>query len=398
MRGDLAQWRPRSAGHGRQWILALVLLLLIACPAVAREVDVVGAASKLRRGLTEGSARLWESASEDLVEAGAAALTQLELLTASADHRARFLAVRIAGDLFFTLDGDDEVADRERATRILLEGLADEHPIVRDISRELVALARPRAAVPILIGRLEHAVGDERQQITELLVTLARMPLGDSHEAWSAWWADAGEGFEMPPPPPEEGAGAMAREGPSYHGETVSSRRVVFIVDRSLSMAWGDRIGRAKRELVDTLKELPEDARFDIVFFGGRVKAWRPELQEATPSSIKRAVHWVMEMEIIRATATYEALMVAMAIPEVDTIYLLSDGDPNVGRFTDPEDICDRVRAQNTFKRIRIFTIGFFFGEVPPEYRSQSRATDKTRAFMRRLAAENRGRFAEIDE
>ena len=48
--------------------------------------------------------------------------------------------------------------------------------------------------------------------------------------------------------------------------------------------------------------------------------------------------------------------------------------------------------------RVRIHTIGFFFGEAPPQYANQARDTESTRRFMRLLASQNRGRFAEIEE
>jgi hypothetical protein len=359
------------------------------------------AVSQLQAGLARGAPEVWDDACARLAREGVEALPALETLATSHDFRVRFLVVRTAQDLLPVLEHQEQARGRElaRGRGLLLDGLGDEHPAVRDLARELVARGRYPEAVPILIERLPFASGAERRETVALLTALTRVPIGDAPEAWTQWWQEHREHFTLPLPVEEdEELPRQELEGPTYFGETVSSRNVVFIIDRSKSMEWGGRFGRAKGELVQTIQGLAEEVRFNVLFFGGKVTSWSRRLTQASQGNKKRACHWVMEREIIYSTNTYEALRRALEMPGVDTIYLLSDGDPNTGMYTNPGQICRQVRAVNTFLRVRIFTIGFFFGEVPEEYRDQARDTERTRAFMRRLAEENRGRFVEIDE
>lgn len=378
-----------------RWILlSLLLAAPLAFAQVSGELTPEASAMRLRDAVQSRNPAAWEREEKALAQWGAEALPQLELLAAAHDYRERFLACRVAARI--AREAEEE-STAETATAIVLEGLGDQDPSVRSVSRDLIRDLRPAAAVPILIARLEHAREREQEEIVEALQDLTRIPIGFAKEAWDAWWEEAAEGFE-PAPPREQIVGAGEGGGVSYHGHSITSRHVVFVVDRSLSMEWGGRFERAKIELSKTINSLPEDVQFSIIFYGARLKVWSSSLKPASSRNKKRAVHWVMEQETIPSTATFEALATAFEIDGVETIYLLSDGDPNVGRFTTPDAICREIRAVNTFRRVRIYTIGFFFGEVPPQYRTQARSTDRTRDFMRRLAKENRGHFAEIDE
>ncbi len=42
---------------------------------------------------------------------------------------------------------------------------------------------------------------------------------------------------------------------------------------------------------------------------------------------------------------------------DVDTICLLSDGEPNMGKYTEPEDILKYTLALNEFRRITIHCV-----------------------------------------
>jgi hypothetical protein len=380
-------------------LISLLVAALLGPGAAAQEsTPVEQALSQLQDGVTRGAPEVWDEACAALVAAGPEALAGLELLATSHDYRLRFLVVRTSGQLLDALMTSEAATFRDltRARGLMLDGLADEHPSVRDLARELAAARRPIEAVPILIERLPYAQDSERKEMVHLLTELTRVPIGDAPAAWEQWWEESRADFTLPPP--DETPRHQTREGPSYHGETVSSQRVVFIVDSSRSMEWGDRFGRARRELIQTIDGLAEEVRFTVIFFGGKVSVWHRDLVLATPASKQRACRWILEQHIVNATATWTALATALDVKGVDTIYLLSDGDPNVGAHVDPTAICRQVRAVNTFRRVRIFTIGFFFGEVPEQYRDQARDTSRTRAFMRRLAEENRGRFVEIDE
>ena len=56
-------------------------------------------------------------------------------------------------------------------------------------------------------------------------------------------------------------------------------------------------------------------------------------------------------------TNLYGALKVAFEDKDVDTIFVLSDGEPSVGEVTDPTMIREHVKAWNEHRKIVINTI-----------------------------------------
>jgi hypothetical protein len=74
-----------------------------------------------------------------------------------------------------------------------------------------------------------------------------------------------------------------------------------------------------------------------------------------------------------------------------DTIYLLSDGMPNSGNFTRPNDILREVKRLNRVLRMTVHTVWIDQSRDPAKKTVSSGAT-----FMKRLASEKGGRFVSI--
>jgi hypothetical protein len=62
-----------------------------------------------------------------------------------------------------------------------------------------------------------------------------------------------------------------------------------------------------------------------------------------------------------------------------DTIFFLSDGQPNRGDVTDPVQILEEVKRWNELRRVKIHTVGVGDGHAV--------------AFMRSLAASSGGKY-----
>jgi len=184
----------------------------------------------------------------------------------------------------------------------------------------------------------------------------------------------------------------------NFYGLRIYSTRVLFVVDISLSMEepaneeGGDRkkIDVAKAELSRAIKALPEDARFGMMTFSGTFEIWERGLVDATSVARKRGLAWVEKLETRAATNVFDALEAAFqlgmpgsphrsAAGAPDTIYLVSDGQPTVGKFTANEDIQRYVRMWNETRGIKIHCIG-----VGPEQDVE---------FLRELAEKNGGHY-----
>jgi hypothetical protein len=224
-----------------------------------------------------------------------------------------------------------------------------EHPVWQVREAAIRGLAGSPESVPRLVEVL--ATGDLRlrdaaHRALEAL-TGARLP-PDVH-AWRAW---------------RESEGGPAREPSSRPGVTtafydvpVASSRLCFVLDRSLSMREEGRFEAARRELKRLLGALPDGTRVNILFFGAGVSSFAGALRPLDAQARRDASDFVdRQVPDARGTDFYGALDKALlwvGNPDsgtlreegADTIVLLSDGRPTVGRVVD-EELVGRVVAR----------------------------------------------------
>lgn len=174
------------------------------------------------------------------------------------------------------------------------------------------------------------------------------------------------------------------RKTGTFFGIEIESKRVVFVIDVSGSMNQpvgggpepkATKISLAKRELKRALSDLEDGTIFDVVFFSGAVKVWKPDMQKADAKTRKEAQDFTESTDAVGGTNTYDALEAAFGLGDlgkgkkreadptgdarVDTIVLLSDGKPSMGRTTDPDAIRGAVREWNRARRIVIHAVAF---------------------------------------
>jgi len=182
----------------------------------------------------------------------------------------------------------------------------------------------------------------------------------------------------------------------NFYGLRVISKRVLFVVDVSISMeepavAGKDRkkIDVAKAELKSAISALPADATFGLVSFAATATLWGKGMVTATPEVRKRALAWVAALETKAATNIYDTLELCLKLGrpdsgyegagEPDTFFFVSDGAPTVGKVIDPERILAFVSRANEGRGIKIHCIGV--GE------------DHDVDFLRKLAKQNQGHY-----
>ena len=120
-----------------------------------------------------------------------------------------------------------------------------------------------------------------------------------------------------------------------------------------------------------------------MIFFSSGVRAWKGRLVQATARNLAQASGYVYGLQAEGMTNAYGALARALKDPHVDTIFLLSDGQPTAGRITDPHAIRAAVRKMNSFRRIVIHCIGI---------------GGHDREFMKGLAEDNGGKYVVPEE
>ena len=106
------------------------------------------------------------------------------------------------------------------------------------------------------------------------------------------------------------------------------------------------RLEVAKNQLLRTIRKLPVDTKFAVIFYSHDVHVWRepPALMPATAANKKEAIDWFLELRAVGSTMIFDALREALRYAVVgggggatdprgaDTIFLLSDGAPSTRR------------------------------------------------------------------
>jgi HEAT repeat protein len=240
---------------------------------------------------------------------------------------------------------------------------------------------KSKEAIDLLLERLDKEEGRVLGELVDALRALTGKPFGFAPGQWREWWAREREAFTGPKA--VEGVEAGAGQT-TYHGVPILSTRVVFCLDISGSMTetigGESRLELAKKELARTLSLLSKDAHVNLLFFDDRVEPWRRPFQLVPlKANLKEATAVVARLQPRGRTNIFDPLELALQHKEVDTVFLLSDGDPTDGRIVDPDDILAEIRRMNRVRKILIHTIAF----APSP-------------FLKALAEQNGGRYVEI--
>ena len=138
------------------------------------------------------------------------------------------------------------------------------------------------------------------------------------------------------------------------------------------------------------LKGLQPKSLFNILSYNSTFHSWQKQsalkLVEATASAVESASAFVRELKTDPMTNIHDTLAAALQVPDVDTIYLLSDGVPTKGGS--PAEIERRAGALNYLRCARILTYGF----------TSDKPGDFDEAFMKRLAEQNRGWYLRVND
>lgn len=269
------------------------------------------------------------------------------------------------------------IFSNSQALERLHEMLEDEVRQVRLEALQSVGNARKRESVPALIGVVRREKARLRDNAATTLRLFTGQDFGLRADSWQRWWDK--EGKSTPLPRYEDALAAeterkkKASEGAtrtSFYGLQVQSDAVVFILDVSGSMsapAQGHskrtstkrggattRLGVAQEELLSVLETFPEGDKFGMIFFSTAVNAWLDELVEMDEDTREESSDYVNRQAADGGTSIYDALEVAFELENLDTIYLLSDGDPSTGKVIDPGNIRLDVQRWNAVRKIEI--------------------------------------------
>jgi hypothetical protein len=289
----------------------------------------------------------------------------------------------------------------EAAIDRLLEMLDDEDWRVRVEVVEQVALLHRLRAVPLLIERIDAETPRIARDMHEALRLLTGVDHGPRSARWRAWWLGEGETFQQPEAKATHAAEVARQKRKkksttrgTFYGLQVLSERVVFVVDRSGSMNGramlpksperkkpeaSTRFEVARDQILNVLPSLSEKTLVNLAFFGSGIFPWEDGLVRLDEKNLKRVLKHVGRAPMGGGTNVWAGLMFAFDDPRVDTVFLLTDGQPSTGEVTDTQEIRARIERLNRTRKVVIHCV----------------SVGRKSRFLRLLAEENGGLYTE---
>lgn len=349
-----------------------------------KEPVVVAAAAKIlgeRRAMEAADAlqKLFEKSKEkDVRRAAIEALARVrvgdkawveELITLSKsdDPEVRNLALTQLG----------QTSDQTHLER-LVAALEDTNWSTRLAALEALEKMRTKEGVSAIVARMGKEEGRLLSEFAQSLWRLTGQPFQEDAKSWANWWGNSKDKFQLLSDVDLEKVRSgeeeyrlrqTTRVKSEFFGIKIISRRVIFIVDVSGSMDWklandykgkGDwnRMDVARSELKKCLENLDPGAFFNILIFSSGVERWTDgALVPCDDKHRADALAYVDELKAFGGTNLYDALKEAFTDPEVDTIFVMSDGEPSQGEVVEPLMIREHVATWNENRRIVINTI-----------------------------------------
>jgi len=280
----------------------------------------------------------------------------------------------------------------------LIKCLVDESWAVRSASVEALTRRRNPRCLGALIDLIENEQSRVRVELGESLAQLTGMDFKENAMSWRSWLEDQGDGFALPSI--EDAMKSLEEKRKkkftgwdytSYHGIPITAGNTVFILDISGSMneilGGKNATGETRFQVfADAMKQaissMPSSTRFNIVLFSSGTTLWHQESQSPSDESIASASEFLDKSLPFGGTNIYASLRTAMQVPDVQNIFLMTDGEPSVG-ITDTNRIVTDITRRNRDLRININTIAG--GQAKAE-------------FLADLAAANGGQAVDLRE
>lgn len=256
--------------------------------------------------------------------------------------------------------------DASKVEEMSARALADEDWRVRLQAVELLAASQTKTAM----DRLIDSTDDERPRVRLQAMFYLRKVSGQAHresQGWKSWWATQREAFTFP-----EGDAVAPKETSEgetvaiYNGIRVDSDHIAFVIDKSAAMR--DRLSSqgmtkemfAQQQLAEVLGKLPEGLVFNVYTYQLDVQTFSEKgPAEIGEKSIEKALEFVKEQRPQASKDIWKVLEQVVSDPDIDTVYLLSSGEPDTGKYVHWNRVTAHLIDLNRFQKVTVHTIAY---------------------------------------
>lgn len=290
-----------------------------------------------------------------------------ELLARDASWRDHCLALAQSGDGPVRTAGLTLLRELDdvRGLRCAIEALESKYWPLRSAAYQYLAVLRDVAAIEPLIGRSDQESGRLEVEANQALFAHTGRRFF-SRKDWEKWWDRHKKGFVLPhiETVRQSRANSSGSGTASYFGIPLVSRRSAFLIDVSGSM--NEKIGtdrkrtrldEAKKQLKQAIESYQPDHSCSVIVFQTTIHPVWDRLRPATKENKEELITKVDRLAIGGGTNIHDALETAYRDPEIDTIYLLTDGEPSAGAITNVDEIADEVRRWNQTRQVVIHSV-----------------------------------------
>lgn len=259
-------------------------------------------------------------------------------------------------------------ADRSWSLRVAVAQALAEHRVEATMAR---------GAAKALVRALER---ESRLRVrwaqAEALLDLTGIDFGPDPARWVAWFAEAGATFEPPSRPRRKAAPTQGSTRGGLLELPIDSDHVAFVLDASSSMNDPRTPGahKTKREALleafeGAVNRLPEGSRMNVIPFATEPRPFKPSLFDADRAARRAAVRYLERTRADGRTNIHDALELALADPDADTVVLLTDGAPSEGRHTARRAILASLEVMNRYRLARVHTVEVGSLSTSPRWR-----------------------------
>lgn len=186
---------------------------------------------------------------------------------------------------------------------------------------DAVAQVPDKASVQFLIETSSKFDGQLRFETVQHLARLTGQNFGGHSDQWAAWWQDHSGTFQIAA---ARATTAIAPESravsripwpeplPEFFGLPVYAKRVVFVIDRSRSMASSvdgvTRLEEAVKQLEKAVDALDRYAYFNVFAYHSDVLPFMTQLVQAEDSNKRASRNFALRLTPDKTTAGYDRL------------------------------------------------------------------------------------------
>lgn len=219
------------------------------------------------------------------------------------------------------------------------------------------------------VAALVVAAGDNRRVVATAAENgLLKLTGRNFHggKSWKAWWDAEGAAWQAPAatsrpasekvPPAEGGTGV-------FFGLPIDSDHVAFLIDCGATMAnaapggGGSKMDQVLAELEKTLKTLPSGTKFNVFAYASKTTAWQGKAQLLNEKTLRASLDFLKTQPLAGRKNIWEALLGALGDSDIDTVYLMSDGEPEDGLYVHFNRVVDHLQRRNLLRKLVVHTV-----------------------------------------